>query len=339
MTSRSIKKLMLSFASLSVLTLTACGQDQAEESTEPATEVEQESVESSASYESQLSELNERIQALYEEESDGQDVNLEQFEADENLEDDLVSMQNTVKTDEDKQSLQALMKEYGLIVTMASVKSDLSQVYDIELQEVLAEEGLPVDFEMRLHSLSDEKEGFYDTYQAHYKDYQEKAGQEASNDEDHAKQARINAIRSLLIMPDGSINPNVSDADLQQLHGELVNLGANETASQVQAELNRRSSQAQESENNNEDQASNSQPSANTPSASRRQQPSTTSRPPAAQPSRPQNQPSQPSNSGGQTSTPKENNTATPPAGEGGNAESAPASSTPAHEGEAGAAN
>lgn len=271
MNRRWLKYMMLSFTALSVLTLAACDQDNEEEVSPTVVEETQEEP-SETSYESQLDELEERLHALNEEDSEGQDVDLEQFEAEETLKDELTSLEDQVEREEDISRLNELLKEYGLIQTMASIKTDLGQVYDWDSQTVVSEEELPADFDMRLYSLSEEKVGFYETYSSYYEAYQTQLGMEVE-EENPADQARINAIRSLLIMPDGSINPDVSDADLQQLYNELLSLGANETAAAVNAELERRANQAAQQEQ--DDQASN-EGSAQPPAP---QQPNPSSRP------------------------------------------------------------
>lgn len=226
MDSNRFRRVLLSLSSLSLLALAGCSSDQeATESQEPAT-VEQ--AESGTSYSEELNQLAERLNALYEEGSDSQDVNIDSFYSDEALEDDLKGMQDQVELEEEIQQLDNLLKEYGLVQTMVSVKEDLAERYDAETGEILSEEDLPLDFEMRLQSLEVEKPGFYETYFAHYDNFQQLIGEEVEEDEagvTAAEQARINAIRSLVLNADGTINSNVSTADLQALYNELVNLG------------------------------------------------------------------------------------------------------------------
>lgn len=295
----SIKILLFSFSALSLLTLAGCNNETDSMDKEEVKEVTQLAEEEVASYSEQIENLEERVISLYEEaeapedenpeseiseEIEDADVNLseeevslERFEADENLKQDLKDLSEQVEDEEEKNQIQELQKDYGIIETMFNVKKALTDRFDAENQTVIEESELPSDFMMQLQSLEEIKPVFYEKYMALYEAFVASTGLESEQTEEDSSQARIDAIRNLVLNADGSVNAALSAAELQAYYEELMALGDTTTAVALAARLNSQTAEDSTADETAGEEAN--QPQADEPAESRSNRPSTTTPP------------------------------------------------------------
>lgn len=296
----SIKRLLFSFSALSLLTLAGCNNETDSMDKEEVKEVTQLAEEETVSYSEQLKDLEERVISLYEEaeapedenpeseiseEIEDADVNLseeevslERFEADENLKQDLKDLSEQVEDEEEKNQIQELQKEYGIIETMFNVKKALTDRFDPETQTVIEESELPSDFMMQLQSLEEIKRVFYDKYMALYESFVAATGLESVQTEEDSSQARINAIRNLVLNADGSVNAGLSAAELQAYYDELMALGDTATAAVLAERLNSQATEESTAEETAGEEVNQQQ--ADEPAESRSTRPSIPTTPP-----------------------------------------------------------
>ena len=324
----NIKRLLFSFSALSLITLAGCNNETDSMDNEEVKEVTQLAEEETVSYSEQLKDLEERVISLYEEAEAPEDestepevseeteeadeeadvnlseeeVSLENFEADENLKQDLKDLSEQVEDEEEKNQIQELQKDYGIIETMFNVKKALTDRFDAENQTVIEESELPSDFMMQLQSLEEIKPAFYEKYMALYEAFVASTGLESEQTEEDSSQARIDAIRNLVLNADGSVNAALSAAELQAYYEELMALGDTTTAVALAARLNSQTAEDSTADETAGEEAN--QPQADEPAESRSNRPSTTTPPRTTAPRPTPPSSSQPAGTGNQNPQP-----------------------------------
>lgn len=300
----NIKRLLFSFSALSLITLAGCNNETDSMDNEEVKEVTQLAEEETVSYSEQLKDLEERVISLYEEAEAPEDestepevseeteeadeeadvnlseeeVSLEKFEADENLKQDLKDLSEQVEDEEEKNQIQELQKDYGIIETMFNVKKALTDRFDAENQTVIEESELPSDFMMQLQSLEEIKPAFYEKYMAIYEAFVASTGLESEQTEEDSSQARIDAIRNLVLNADGSVNAALSAAELQAYYEELMALGDTATAAVLAERLNSQATEESTAEETAGEEVNQQQ--ADEPAESRSTRPSIPTTPP-----------------------------------------------------------
>ena len=310
----TLKRLFFTVTALSLFGLAGCNNNDTN-STSEVKEVSQLAEEETTSYTEEITALEERVTSLYEEVQldeenldeepdvnlDEEEVSLEKFEAEETLKEDLEEMLDQLEMEEEVDQVRELQKQYGIIETMYNVKQVLADRFEVETQIVIDESELPSDFMMQLQSLEEIKPVFYEKYMAIYEAFVAATGLESEHTEEDTNQARIDAIRNLVLNADGSVNTDLSVGELQSYYNELISLGATDTAAVISAVLNNQPEEDAVEEEIDEDEEETSQPAQ--PAESRSTRPSTptpprtqapTTQPPRTQPSRTQPTTTQP---------------------------------------------
>lgn len=306
----SIKRLFFSFSALSLIALAGCNNNDADSSNE-VKEVSQLVEEETVSYTEEITDLEERVTSLYEEaevieneslESEvseeteeldeesnvnlsEEEVSIEEFEAEENLKQDLKKLLDQVEDEEEKNQIQELQKEYGIIETMFNVKKALTDRFNVEKQTVIEESELPSDFMMQLQSLEEIKPVFYEKYREVYESFVAATGLESEQTEEDTNQARIDAIRNLVLNADGSVNTGLSIGELQAYYNELRALDATDnTAAAISAILNNQPEEDLAEEATREDEADTPESRPARPSTATPPRPQAPTRPSSSQP-------------------------------------------------------